>query len=139
MDNRQVLDTFGEVVVQGFKQSPLEWFDNKCSGDVSSDSDLAMHAMLKKMSPREIDFIRDLINDALTLGIHDFLFRFGELRDNAEDTAIRVEGRDLYEISDGLNGEVFGDAGWERFSSYPDRFALMDKYEQVYREQRDKS
>ena len=51
MENRKVLDKFGEVVVQGFKDGPLEWFDNKCSGDVGSDPDLAMHAILKRMPP----------------------------------------------------------------------------------------
>lgn len=131
---RRALDKFGEVIVKKFKDEPLDWFDRTCSGKVSSDADLARHAILRKMSPETRDFIRDCISFAMIQGIHDFLCGLNEL---GEDLSLTVDGVDLLYASPDINGEIFGEDGWDaQFSVFPTEDALTEKYEALHKKQR---
>ena len=128
------LDKFGEKIVKKFKDEPLFWFDRICAGEVSSDADLARYAILKKMPPETREFIRDCVSFAIIQGIHDFLCGLNEFGD---ELGLTVDGVDLLYASPDINGEIFGEDGWDaRFSDYPTDEALTEKYEALHDKRR---
>ncbi len=57
-----------------------------------------------------------------TAGMHDLLFA---IADSGGAVRMLFDGQDVAQISDGLHGEIFGDAGWiTRFSKYPSQVEI---------------
>lgn len=134
-ENQDILDKFGKVIISGFKDNPLIWFDNWCNGEVAVDADIVRHKELSKLSKYQIDFIRDCIIRCLTLGIHDFLHQLTVFRESEDDVHLIINGVDLFNISDGLNYEQFSEDGWDaRFSKYPSSDEIEEKYRKIFKE-----
>lgn len=63
--------------------------------------------------------MRPAFVEALDEAIHDFLFALQEEADSGGEVAIRVRGKNVATLSDGLHGELFGEEGWfARFSAH---------------------
>lgn len=56
----------------------------------------------------------------VTAMIDDFLVAFLAEVERDPTVAVHADGQSIEELTDGLTGELFGDAGWiNRFSRYP--------------------
>ena len=58
--------------------------------------------------------------EALSVGLHDFLFALQEAHDLERGIEVLVDGKNVAELSDGLQGEPCGGEGWiAKFARYP--------------------
>lgn len=65
--------------------------------------------------------VRRCAINSLDSGIHDFLFNLVLESDNHGRVQMTVDGVNMAEVSDGLQGEPYGKRGWiAKFSAYPD-------------------
>jgi len=74
---------------------------------------------MARLTPAQRALVRRVVLQAVDSGLHDFLFALGEADDFEEGIAFVVGGQNVAELSDGLQGEPYGDAGWfKRFSKH---------------------
>jgi hypothetical protein len=78
-----------------------------------------LQSELTGLSEEQIDIVRRVLFSSIDTGIHDFLFQLQEQADLNNDIEIKVDGINIIEASDGLNGELFTEDGWlANFSKY---------------------
>ncbi|MDQ6423622.1 hypothetical protein RB620_29865 [Paenibacillus sp. LHD-117] len=117
MSDENALDKFGKLVMKDLRDSSISYFDKLIEGKWKAPSLQNLQNDLKIFNEDQINIIRRALVSSLDTGIHDFLFR---LQNEEEDgVIIEVNGQNLAELSDGLNGELFTEDGWyHRFSEY---------------------
>lgn len=126
----------GELVSKYIDENPeLHDFGKVLMRDVRDRSHLALRDIvagtarapgLRDLSERVSQWSSDDRDAALRLGeqmIDQVLCSFfAMLGDHSEDITLTAFGKDVYEVSDGLGGELYGDEGWiHRFSEFPSR------------------
>lgn len=71
---------------------------------------------------QQLEVIEKTIIETLSAACHDFLFALQERNDLYNDIQLLVDGNNLAEESDGLQGELFSVDGWiQSFSAYADK------------------
>lgn len=114
------LDKFGRLLVTQLRDPAVYFFDAACEGRWKSPGMQDLQAELAALSPEQRDVARRALLMALDAGIHDFLFALQEAHDLEKGVAVSVDGENVAELSDGLQGEPWTDNGWiARFSRYP--------------------
>jgi len=110
------LDKFGKLIAEDLRDSAL----NRCldieTGTIKSDDCLELTKELSQFTESQLQIINRLVTKCIDTGIHDFLFAIEEAQD---ELPILVNGDNIAEKSDGLQGELFTEDGWyERFSEH---------------------
>jgi len=78
-----------------------------------------LQALLGTLSEAQRGLVRRAFIASLDYAIHDFLFALQEQSDNDGPVRIRVRGKNVAALSDGLQGELFTEDGWyARFSKH---------------------
>jgi len=61
------------------------------------------------------------VADAIDTATHDFLFALQDAHDRKLGVEVLVDGTNVADVSDGLQGEPYGERGWiRRYSEYAD-------------------
>jgi hypothetical protein len=61
------------------------------------------------------------VAEAIDTATHDFLFALHDAHDRKLGVEVSVDGTSIAEVSDGLQGEPYGESGWiRRYSEYAD-------------------
>jgi len=110
------LDKFGQLITENLRDSAL----NRCldieAGVIKSEECLALTKELSTLSESQLKIVKRLVTKCIDTGVHDFLFAIDEVQDALP---ILVNGDNIAEESDGLQGEIFTEDGWyERFSEH---------------------
>lgn len=113
------VEKFGQLVVAQLRDRAIDHADGLLAGRWKAPGLLPLQTALAELSPNQKELIRRVLKNSLDSGIHDFLFAIGEAHDSQQGIAIIVDGHDVAALSDGLQGEPFGDEGWfAKFSKY---------------------
>ena len=109
------LDTLGKIIAQDLRDASLGRFLALESGSLRSPGTQGLIQELAGFTDEERRAIRKILTHCIDCGIHDYLFAI----EQQEDIAVLIHNEDVGKLSDGLNGEIYGEDGWfERFSRY---------------------
>jgi hypothetical protein len=115
------VDKFGQLLVTKLRDTALDFFEGLALGHWKSPSLKRLQAGLAGLSPRQHELVRRCVVACVDRGVHDFLFALGESHDSDSGIQIVVDGRDIAELSDGLQGEPHGEHGWiAKFGKHPE-------------------
>jgi hypothetical protein len=97
---------------------------------------------LAELSLKQRDVVRRCVISAIDTGLHDFLFGLMEAHDFEKGIEVLADGKNVVELSDGLNGEQFSEAGWiARFGNHPEQVEPSKQENEVspnaWRDERD--
>jgi hypothetical protein len=114
------VDTFGELIVTQLRDTTLDFFDGLAYGRWRAPATRRLQVDLAALSSEQREVVRRCVVACVDRGIHDFLFALHEAQRGDEVTII-VDGHNVAELSDGLQGELYGEQGWiARFGKYPE-------------------
>ncbi len=110
------LENFGKLLTTSLRDSAL----NRCldieSGRMRSPDYKELTSDLSEFSENQMRIVKRLLTECVDTGIHDFLFALDESQD---ELTVLVNGDDIVNESDGIQGEIFNDDGWfEKFSEH---------------------
>lgn len=119
MNEQQALDRFGQVIMSDLRDRSIDFFELLVEGHWKSPSLEKLQAELQGFDEEQINLVRTILIRSVDRGIHDFLFKLQEQADFENDIEIKVQGVDIIQSSDGLQGELFTTDGWmANFSKY---------------------
>lgn len=113
------LDIFGKLLMKSFRDRALYQLDTLIEGKFNVPSLQKLQESLSTMNENDKEILIQTCIESLDSGIHDFLFALQESSDNKDGIEIIVNGKNIAELSDGLQGELFTEDGWfAKFSKY---------------------
>lgn len=116
-----VLDGFGKFLMINLRDRAIGFHDALERGEWRAPSLRMLQRRFRTLTVSQRAIVRRALVEAVDHAIHDFLFQVQEVADNSirGGVEVRVKGRNVAELSDGLHGEPFGRGGWQaRFSAY---------------------
>lgn len=114
------VDKFGKFLVNSLRDGALDFFDGLARGDWKSSSTQDLQASLASLTTDQREIVRQCVATCVDYGMHNFLMALGESLFTKEGVQVRVDGKDVAELSDGLEAEPCGTDGWiAKFSKYP--------------------
>lgn len=118
----EALDKFGEFVVANLRDTIIDRADMLLAAHRKTPGLQALQADLGRFTEDQRAVVRRCLVAAADGGLHDFLFALQEQHDTGGGIAVLVDGQPVAELSDGLQGEPYGERGWyARFSKHRPR------------------
>lgn len=106
-----------------FRDRGIDFYEYLAQGKWRNHQEL--QTRLASLNAQQQEIVRQCVVLALDNGLHDFLFQLGVVLDESQDDPdvnriqILVNGVDIAQISDGLQGESYGEEGWiKKYSRY---------------------
>lgn len=113
------LHKFGQVISQDLRDAALNRFLDLDAGKLNSPDASKLSSELNKMTDEQKYVVKKIVNECIDCGIHDLLFA---LETEKNDIKVIVDGANIADDSDGLNGEIYTENGWfERFSVHKEK------------------
>jgi len=110
------LDKLGKLISEDLRDSALSRYLDIESGSLRSKKAMGLNKELSSFSEEQKEIVRKILTNSIDAGIHDFLFA---LEEGQSEVRVMVEGEDMADLSDGLQGEIFTEDGWfEKYSRY---------------------
>jgi hypothetical protein len=114
------LEKFGAFFVRNLRDKMLYDLDKLLAGGWKAAEVQELQKDLSSFGDAEKQVVRTLVEHIITTGMHDLLFAIQEEADSNGAIRVLADGEEVAKLSDGLQGEIFGDDGWiVRFSEYP--------------------
>lgn len=112
------LDLFGALVMRHLRDSGFEFVDGLVVGRWKAPKVRGLQSGLLEADADCRDLAVRAARSAIDYAVHEFLFSLHEACERG-DMEIKVRGKDIVALSDGLQGEPYTDEGWQaRFSKY---------------------
>jgi len=112
-------DTFGRFLMVHLRDRGIDHLDSSLAGRWKAPALKKLQRALGRLPKSQKLLVRRAFVDALDAAIHDFLFALQEESDFGGPVAVRVRGKNVAALSDGLHGELFTEDGWyARFSAH---------------------
>ncbi|MEM7147258.1 MAG: hypothetical protein AAF591_19235 [Verrucomicrobiota bacterium] len=119
MNQPNALDHFGEFLMVSMRDAAIDAFDGIAMEENKAPALQSLQSDLRTLSDSQIDLVRRAFITAIDSGLHDFLFSLHEQASVNARIQISVDGQDVVQLSDGIQGEMFTDDGWiARFSKF---------------------
>ena len=113
------VDKFGELLICQLRDPSLEHLARLVDQQDRAPSLIELQRKLAEQSGEVQNLIRACVVSCVDAGLHSFLFGLSEAHDQESGVAVVVDGVDIAEASDGLQGEPYSDQGWiNRFSAF---------------------
>lgn len=113
------LDVLGRFLMENLRDPGIFHVDGLLASRWKAPSCKELQDLLRGLSKAQRDLVRRAFIASLDYAIHDLLFALQEQSDNDGPVRIRIRGKDVASMSDGLQGELFTADGWKaRFSKY---------------------
>jgi hypothetical protein len=113
------LDKFGEFLITNFRDSAIDHVDGLLSAHNKAPDLQTLQADLQRLTDEQRAIVRRCVIESIDSGLHDFLFALQEEYDSEGSIKVTVDGESIAEVSDGLQGEPYGEMGWQaRFSKH---------------------
>ncbi|MGG3283605.1 hypothetical protein [Paenibacillus solani] len=117
--NNEVLDIFGEFLMEELRDKIIERFEMINAGLLKSPSTQRLIQDYNQFNKDQREIIQRVLINSIDSGIHDFLFKIQEEQDMNKRIKIKVNDIDIAVESDGLHGELFTEDGWiQKYSKY---------------------
>lgn len=115
----QSLDVFGKFIIENMFDEGRERYERLLQQSIRSEGAQGLQHRLAKLSEEHQLLTGEIVEDVLTTALHAFLFALQEENDLDQRIDLRVNGENIADVSDGLQGEIFLEDGWiQRFSRY---------------------
>jgi hypothetical protein len=112
-------DRFGLFIMTKLRDRAIRTVDVLLAGEGKAPSIQQLQNELAALTKDQKDLIRRCVIDSVDDAVHDFLFALQEQTDDELGIAVLVDGENPAQLSDGLQGELFGEEGWmARFSKF---------------------
>ncbi len=119
MAKTEPLDTWGRFLMKHLRDPAHDHLEGLLIGHWKAPSLKQLQRDLRKLTAAERSIVKRALASAIDSAIHDFLFAIQESHDDGGKVVVKVDGKDVAELSDGLQGELFTDKGWfARFSKH---------------------
>ena len=116
------LSKFGDFLIKATYDKVLLRLDMLVLGELRTPLVKDLQNKVSAMSVEDKKTLRSVVEDLLANALHDLLFAIQVSHDMNSGVEVIVDGRNVVELSDGLNAEIFGSDGWiERFGEYKSR------------------
>ena len=113
------LDIAGEFLMKHFRDNALSKLDALIEGKLNAPGLLSLQSSIVSLEDEEKEILKKACIESLDSGLHDFLFALQEASNNNENIKFLVNGKNIAELSDGLQGELFTEDGWfSKYSAY---------------------
>jgi hypothetical protein len=110
---------FGQLIALRLRDPAIERFENLRKGNRKAPGLLDLQTKLRALDPKTQDIVRRCILSAVDSAIHDFLASLQEGEFEGHSVRVLVDGENVSEESDELNGEIYGTRGWfAEYSAY---------------------
>jgi len=116
LDINNPLDKFGKFIVENMRDKGIKFYENLAQGLWKAPSLKLLQEELKQFDEEQLSIIRQCIVSSIDNSVHDFLFALQESSDMNNDVQIVIDGHNIGELSDGLQGELYTEDGW--YSKY---------------------
>jgi hypothetical protein len=121
MAGDKVLAEFGQIVMTHLRDTAIEFYTKAAKNEWRAPSLKRLQSDLQQLTPSQRKLVQRCVVSSVDTAIHDFLSHVQEESDNSETPTveIRVRGKNVARLSDGLQGEAFSNSGWQaRFSAF---------------------
>ena len=115
MAGDKALAEFGQIVMTHLRDSAIEFCKKAAKNEWRAPSLKQLQSDLQQLTPSQRKLVQRCVVSSVDNAIHDFLFHVQEQSDNsvAPTIEIRVRGKNVARLSDGLHGEAFTESGWQ--------------------------
>jgi len=119
MKANETLNKFGKFLVENLRDSGINFLEGLLSSHWKSKESIILQTDLQSFTDKQKNIVRQVVVRVIDRAIHDFLFAVSEQVDFDNDIQIKVDKKNIVDISDGLAGEIYGEDGWfTKFSKY---------------------
>ena len=113
------LDKFGQFVMRNLRDRAIGQHLKLQAGEWRGPAIQELQAAVVALPEDTQRLLLRCIADTIDTATHDFLFALQDAHDRKVGVEMLVDGTNVAETSDGLQGEPWGDAGWiRRYSEY---------------------
>ncbi len=113
------LDIFGKFLMSNLRDNSISYFNTLFEGGSKAPALQELQNSLKSLKEEEKEIFKKAFINSLDTGLHDFLFALHESTENSEGIELIVNGNNIAELSDGLQGELFTEDGWlSKYSAF---------------------
>jgi hypothetical protein len=112
------LDTFGKMIMEKLRDEAISFVEGLVRGHWKAPALKKLQRDIKKLDEQQVEVLRRTVRAATDAAVHSLLFALQEAGQDGT-LEIRINGKNLAELTDGLQGELFTENGWQaRFSDY---------------------
>ena len=113
------LDQFGAFVMEKLRDPGIDHFDGLLAKRWKAPALKKLQRELGALTNARKAVVRQAFVESMDEAIHAFLFALAEESESGGAVRVRVRGKDVASLSDGLQGELFTEEGWfARFSAH---------------------
>ena len=113
------LDKFGKFLMSNLRDNAISKLNTLFEGGSKAPALQELQNSLKSINDEEKEILKKAFTNSLDTGLHDFLFSLHESTENNEGIELIVNGKNVTELSDGLQGELFTEDGWlSKYSAF---------------------
>jgi hypothetical protein len=112
MANNPALAKFGKFIVEQLRDEPLDMLTSMSKQELKAPALKKIQSWYGELSKKDQRKIRELFDAINTSTLHNFLASLQEASDRDHGICVMVDGINVAETSDGLNGELFTSDGW---------------------------
>lgn len=106
------LDKLGRFIIKNLRDKGIDSVERLLDGQWKAPDLLDLQKAVSSLPDREKRLIRACVRESIDTAMHDFLFALGEAFDFEEGITLIVDGKNVAEISDGLQAEPLTKDGW---------------------------
>jgi hypothetical protein len=111
-------DAFGSLIMKKLRDEAISFADGLLRQHWKAPGLQKLQRNLKSLDPTQADLMKRTIRASVDAGVHSLLFALQEASDSGI-LEVRVNGKNIATLTDGLHGELFSPKGWQaRFSDY---------------------
>jgi hypothetical protein len=119
METKEILNGFGEHLINNVRDETIECMEMILSGKMESEEAQLLYKKTNELSNETKNIIKEIIVNTIDRNI----VRLLRLFEQSEKYIIAYDNGDkeinINEISDGLSGELYGENGWiKKYSKY---------------------
>lgn len=106
------LDKFGRFVMQHLRDRAIDHHTLLQRGHWKTPAIQELQRAVVALPEDTKRLVLRCVVDSIDVAVHDFLFALQEVHDLDDGLVVQVDGTNVAELSDGLEGEPLGKTGW---------------------------
>lgn len=113
------LDKFGHFVMRNLRDKAINQHLKLQAGEWHTPAIQELQAAVIALPEETQRLLLSCIVDTIDTATHGLLFALQDAHDRKLGIEVMVDGTNVTEVSDGLQGELYGERGWiQRYSEY---------------------